>query len=377
LQKPKVAFYGLTTEGYLLASRIIEKASVTIIDETLQMAMDLQRESVRAHPTVGALVGDEALIGLKPISQVLSEAAVVFFTPKLKKRADESVIESSGKLRDVAKSMNKGSILVNTLPTGVGGNSDNISMLEKQTGLKVGETFGYVYAPLRARQGEPSFMGGVSPKGSEAMDDLGIKKTHDNLATCELAYVSAVLSENIQVATQIELMKKARENKANGGNPGTERFLDDLSSHLYDLAAIQASEDVGEPITYLSSAVIKSLDNYERYIVDETRDILRELQLKASRTKVLLVWTLDRYEMRADRSHVAEDLVSRLRDYVTDVEHIQSTHEDTGAQVLNPYRHNLAIVCSKTDHEWVKTIKKASRGSEVSLLKATPGLERE
>jgi hypothetical protein len=377
LQKPKVAFYGLTTEGYILASKIIDRASVTIIDETLQMAMDLQRESVRTHPSARALVGDEALIGLKPISQVLSEAVAVFFTPKLKKRADESVVESSGKLREVAKSMTKGSTLVNTLPTGVGGNADNISMLEKQTGLKVGESFGYVYAPLRARQGEPSLVGGVTPKGITVVEDLGIKKTHDNLATCELAYVSEVLTENIQVATQIELMKKARESKATGSFSGTETFLDDLSSHLYDLAAIQASEDVGEPITYLASAVIKSLDNYERYIVDETREILRELQLKASRTKVLLVWTLDSYEMRADRSHVAEDLVSRLRDYVTDVEHIQSTHEDTGAQVLNPYRHNLAIVCSKTDHEWVKSIKKASRGSEVSVLRATPGLQRE
>ena len=184
--------------------------------------------------------------------------------------------------------MAKGSILVNTLPTGIGGNADNISLLEKQTGLKVGDSVGYAYSPLRARQGEPSFTSIWAPKDNTVIEDLGIKRTHNSLATCELAYVSLMLSENVQVATQIELMRKARESKTTDVIPFVESFLDDLSSHMYDLAAIQASEDIGEPITYLSSAVIKSLDNYERYIVDQTREILRELQLKASRTNICL-----------------------------------------------------------------------------------------
>jgi len=133
LPKPKVAVYGLTSEGYSMASRLIERASVTIVDETLQMAMDLEQGIVRTHKTVQELVGDEMLMGLKPVSQVLSEAAVIIFAPKLRKMRDESVIEASAKLRDVARYTSSGSTLLNLLPTGVGGNTDNVALLEKQT----------------------------------------------------------------------------------------------------------------------------------------------------------------------------------------------------------------------------------------------------
>jgi len=78
-----------------------------------------------------------------------------------------------------------------------------------KTGLKVGETLGYGYSPLRARQGEPSFSSVIAPKNNKVVEDLGIKLTHGSMANCELAYVSLVLGENVEVATQIELMKKA------------------------------------------------------------------------------------------------------------------------------------------------------------------------
>src|ERR1019366_10827002 len=147
LPKPKVAVYGLTSEGYSLAARLIDKAGVTIVDETLQMAMDIDQGMVNTHKTVQDLVGDEMLMGLKPVSQVLSEASVIIFTPKLKKVGDESVIEASGKLREVARYASTGSTVVNFLPTGVGGNADNVALLEKQTGMKVGERLNYAYCP--------------------------------------------------------------------------------------------------------------------------------------------------------------------------------------------------------------------------------------
>ena len=98
---------------------------------------------VKTHRTVQELVGDEMLMGLKPVSQVLSDAAVILFAPKLRRVRDEAVIEASAKLRDVAKYASSGSTVVNVLPTGVGGNADNVATLEKQTGMKVGERLNY------------------------------------------------------------------------------------------------------------------------------------------------------------------------------------------------------------------------------------------
>jgi hypothetical protein len=131
---------------------------------------------------------------------------------------------------------------------------------------------------------------------------------------------------------------------------------------------------VGEPLTYLSGAALKSLDNQVRYIVDETRELLREMQLKASRTRVLVAWSIDRYEMRADRMRTAESLAERLRDYVTDVKHVQIHSEE---EVIDAYKHNVVIACSTRDRDWVVGLRRAARVQEMTVLNATPSLSRE
>ena len=384
MPKPKVAVYGLTSEGYSVAVRLIEKAVVTLVDETLQMAMDLEQGMVRSHKTVQDLVGDEMLMGLKPVSQVLSEAEVVVFAPKLKKVGDESVIEASGKLRDVAKYASSGATVLNLLPTGVGGNADNVALLEKHTGMKVGERINYAYSPAAPQPGPGAEATGVAPpvavlgpksasKDFASLEDLGFKTVYEGVASLELEYISRVLATCTSMAADVELMRKARELKVPRGTEA-ERYIDLLASLIYDLTAIQSSEDVGEPITYLAGAAVKSLENYERYVVEETRDLLRELQLKASRTRVLVAWSADRYEMRADRLATAQSLTQKLRDYVSDVRQVDSRARPD--DLIDSYKHSVAIVCTPADFEWFKGLKKSFRSSEVTILKATTAMGR-
>ncbi len=387
LPKPKVAVYGLTSEGYSIASRLVDRATVTIVDETLQMAMDLEQRIVKTHRTLQDLVGDEMLMGLKPVSQVLSEAGVIVFTPKLRKTGDESVIEASSKLRDVAKYASAGSTLVNFLPTGIGGNADNIALLEKQTGMKVGERLNYAYSPLfpeprfaAAVQTPEAGTGTVAVFGAKEalkeftpLDDLGFRSEYGRIPNLELEYITRILSLCTSMAAEIELMRKSREQKASLlAEP--ERYVDQLASLIYDLTAIQSSEDVGEPITYLAGAAVKSLENYERYLVEETRDLLRELQLKASRTRVMVAWSADKYEMRADRLATAQALTEKLRDYVTDVRQVDSRSRTD--ELIDSYKHSVAIVCTPADFEWFKGLKKSFRSSEITILRATTGMGR-
>jgi UDP-N-acetyl-D-mannosaminuronate dehydrogenase len=384
LPKPKVAVYGLTSEGYSVAARLIEKASVTIVDETLQMAMDLEPGVVRTHKSVQDLVGDEMLMGLKPVSQVLSDASVIVFAPKLRKVGDESVGEASAKLRDVAKYASSCSTVLNLLPTGVGGNADNVALLEKQTGMKVGERLNYAYSPSGPQPG-PGVDDGASATpvavlGSKAaskefasLEDLGFKAVYEGIATLELEYISRVLALCTSMAAEVELMRKSRELKVSGGTQ-PERYVDQLASLIYDLTAIQSSEDVGEPITYLAGAAVKSLENYERYVVEETRDLLRELQLKASRTRVLVAWSADKYEMRADRLATAQSLTEKLKDYVTDVRQVDSRSRTD--DLIDSYKHSVAIVCTPADFDWFKGLKKSFRSSEITILKATTGISK-
>jgi hypothetical protein len=376
LPKMKVAMYGLTSEGYRLAADLVDRAQVTIIDETLQMAMDLDQGFLKKNPNLQELMGEEPLLSLKPLEQVLGESQVIFFTPKLRRPSDETLIEAGTKLRDLSRYLSKGVTLVNSLPTGPGGNSENIMMVEKQTGLKVGSTLTYAYMPLRPRDAKPAVVSAAGAQDKDALQALGYVQNSQNVFSAELEYASSVMESTVASVTEIEMARRAREAKVTL-QKASEVFIDEFSRYLYELKAIQASEETGESISYLAGATLKSFENYVRYVVDETREVLKEKQLKASRTKIGLLWTLDRYEMRGERIQVAESIQQRLRDYVTDVDVISGSKARGTSELLDPMKHNVVIVCSKEDQEAVKQARKAQRNAEMTLISATPSLRRE
>lgn len=172
------------------------------------------------------------------------------------------------------------------------------------------------------------------------------------------------------------MARRAREAKVSLQRSSS-TYLDEFSKFLYELKAIQASEETGESISYLAGAALKGFDNYVRYVVDETREVLKEKQLKASRTKISLLWNLDKYEMRGERLQVAESIQQRLRDYVTDVEVVSRPRGKGGGELLDPLKHNMVIVCSKDDLDLMKQAKKDQRSVEATVLSATTALTRD
>ena len=264
---------------------------------------------------------------------------------------------------------------MNCLPTGPGGNSEYIMLVEKQTGLRLGEGLAYSYMPLSPGESKPTFVSNADATGGAVLAELGFVQNSQNILSAEMEYASSVLEDSMRSVTQIELAKRAREA---GIDLRTERevYIHEFARYLYDLKAIQASEEAGEAVSYLAGATVKSLENFVRYVVDETRELLKERDLKASRTKISLLWNLDRYEMRADRLQMAEGIQQRLRDYVTDVE-IVRTSKLGGAEVLDSLKHNVVIACSNTDHESLKQFRKGHREAEITVVLATPSLRRE
>ena len=376
MPKTKVAMYGLTSEAYRLAAELVDRAQVTIIDETLQMAMDIEAGFLKKNPNLQEVMSEEPLLSFKPLEQVLGDAQVVFFTPKLRRPSEETLIEAGSKLRDLAKYLSRGVTLVNSLPTGPGGNSDNIMMVEKQTGLQIGSTLTYAYMPLRPRDPKPAVVSATGQMEKGPLQALGYASNSQNVFSAELEYASAVLEAAVASVTEIEMARRAREAKVSLQRK-SDVYLDEFSKYLYELKAIQASEETGESISYLAGATLKSFDNYVRYVVDETRDVLKEKQLKASRTKISLLWNLDRYEMRGERLQVAESIQQRLRDYVTDVDVVSGSKVKGGPEVFDPLKHNVMIVCSKEDQESFKAMKKGFGTAEATLISATPALRRD
>ena len=376
MPKIRVAMYGLTSEAYMLAADLVDRAQVTVIDETLQMAMDLDAGFLKKNPNLQDVMAEEPLLSFKPLEQVLGQAQVIFFTPKLRRPSDETLIEAGSKLRELAKYLSRGVTLVNSLPTGPGGNSENIMLIEKQTGLQVGATLTYAYMPLKPRDPKPAVVSvaGVTEKG--ALQSLGFSPNSQNVFSAELEYASSVMETAVASVTEIEMARRAREAKVTL-QKSSDVYLDEFSRFLYELKAIQASEEAGESISYLAGATLKSFDNYVRYAVDEAREVLKEKQLKASRTKISLLWSLDKYEMRGERLQVAESIQQRLRDYVTDVDVVSRPRGRGGSELLDPLKHNVVIVCSKDDWDVIRQAKKDQRSVETTVLSATAGLTRD
>jgi hypothetical protein len=214
---------------------------------------------------------------------------------------------------------------------------------------------------------------GIREKGP--LQALGYSRSSQNVFSAELEYAASVMKTAVASVTEIEIARKAREAKVSLQRP-SEAYLDEFTRYLYELKAIQASEEAGEAVAYLAGAALKSFDNYVRYVVDETREALKEKQLKASRTKISLLWSLDRYEMRGERLQVAESIQQRLRDYVTDVE-LLAGRARGGPEPFDPLKHNVVIACSKDDLESLKSSRKSLRGEETTIISATPDLRRE
>src|SRR5438132_7708387 len=316
------------------------------------MATEVDQRFIKSHPDLDELMSSETLMDLNPIESALTDANVIFFTPKLRRPSEESLIESTSKLRDLSKYVSKGTTVVNALPTGPGGNTENIVLLEKQTGLTIGESLDYVYAPLHPRSAEPAVVASIS-KGKEGqpLEALGLKLNSQSVSAAEHWYVSDVLLGAVKLASEIELGKRGREAKVEFQAGGDDVYLDEFSPHLYELKAIQSSDEAGESISYLAGTAVKSFENYVRYVVDEAREMLKEKELKASRTRIVVLWNLDRYEMRAERLQMAESIVQRLRDYVSDVDSLSGPNLRMGPPLTNSKSHTLRMVSRRVESD--------------------------
>ena len=81
------------------------------------------------------------------IDAAISKAQVLIFAPRIRKTGQDIKIEINSKFKDAVSNIKKGCIIIYGLGTGFGGNSENISLLEHVTGLKVDKNVSYFYYP--------------------------------------------------------------------------------------------------------------------------------------------------------------------------------------------------------------------------------------
>lgn len=374
---PPVAVYGLSTEGYRIASLIaIKGAKVSLIDESLRNAISLKADIARTYPNVSSLMEDEPLLGLEPMDVAVGNATCLFFAPRIRKIGTDVKADVSSKFKDAVKALKKGSSVVYMLPTGVGGNNENIALIEHVTGMSADQDFSYYYMPSSLiAAGSETIVGSVRGRQDNNLakmlqDDSRRKVSFVDVNSAELVHVIRTLSHYSGMASILEVCKKAADSQIPASElmHGTfsDLYVDDVTAGLYDLRVIGASLDGAGPLMYLVNGSVRGIEGYVKHLIDQIRGTLKKRDLKASRTKVAIAWTLDPHEMRGDKIDLLSALETKVRDYIGDVER----HQGPTFDLYHTDKTTVVIACSKADYE--KVASKNAKSDDLIIIKANP-----
>lgn len=369
----KIVVFGLSTEGYALACQMALKgADVQIIDETSPSAISIKADIAKTYPNVSSLKEDEPLLSMEPIDLAISKAKYLFFTPRIRKTGQDTKTEVHSKFKDATSQLKKGSSVIYNLGTGFGGNNENISLLEHVTGLEVGKTISYYYFPLADLTKTPNVIGSFNNIKDEKLAELlssGKKeKKFVALPSAEHFHAINILTKFSGLSSILEVCKFAQDQNTKSdliSDDFNNIFLDDMINELYDLRSLGSSFEGANTLMYLVNGSIKGIDGYIKRLIDEIRSTLKKNDLKASRTKIALSWTLDQHAMRGDKIEMLQNLTSRLRDYIGDVE----AYEGPNFDLFHSDKTTVVVVCSKNDYD---NLIKKRKDAEVIMIKTNP-----
>ena len=369
--KEKVVFFGLSTEGYSIASQMaINGADVQIIDEASSSAILLKPEIAKSYTNVISLREDEPLLAMEPSKIAISKAKYLFFTPRIRKTGPDLKTEINSKFKDAVGALKEGSSVINCLPTGFGGNNENISLLKHVTGLEAGKSISYFYFPVNDLNNMPKVIGSV--KKTNAKNLLSLlkidkkEKKFVDISSAEYLHGINTIQFFSSLCSILEICKFVNKDEKKNAlfNDFKDIYLDDMITGLYDLRTLGSSFENAQTLMYLINGSIRGIHGFIKRLIDTIRITLKKNDLKASKTKIVLSWTLDTNEMRGDKIEMLNTIASKLRDYIGDVE------TSTGSTDL--FHHDkvtIVVACSSLDY---KEIKENQKEHDIFLIKANP-----
>ena len=371
MTKEKVVFFGLSTEGYSLASQMaINGADVQIIDESNATAILLKPETAKTYTNVISLREDEPLLGMEPSNVAISKAEYLFFTPRIRKTGQDLKTEVNSKFKDAVGELKKDSSIINCLATGFGGNNENISLLRHITGHTAGKEISYFYFPLNDLNNTPDVIGSLKQTDEKKLlsllkSDKKEKKFVD-ISSAEYLHAIYTIQKFSSLCSVLEVCKFVKNDARHSKlfNDFKDLYLDDMITGLYDLRMLGSSFESAQTLMYLINGSVRGISRYIKRLIDTIRLTLKKNDLKASKTKIVLSWTLDTNEMRGDKIEMLNTIASKLRDYIGDVE------TSTGSvELFHHDKVTIVVACSDSDY---KEIKENQKGDDVFVIKANP-----
>ena len=367
----KVVIFGLSTEGYDLACKIaLNGGDVQIIDESTPSAITIIDNIAKTYPNVQALKDGEPLLSMTPIDVAISKAQILFFAPRLRKSGQEIKTELGSKFKDAVSNIKKGCTIVYCLGTGFGGNAENISLLEHVTGYKTGKNVSYIYYPVTTEH-DKTIIGSYDGKSDDRLISLlSFKKNTKfvSITTAEHLHAINILKRFSDITSILEVCKFTKDKntkKELNSSEINEIYLDNMVDNLFDLRSFGSSFDGGaSSLTYLINGSLKGVDGYIKKLIDEIRLVLKRNELKASRTRIILLWSLDKYEMKGEKHEKLSELETKLKDYIGDVESSQIPLD-----IFSNDKTIIIVTCSQSDYDYISKNKK---DTEYIIIKANP-----
>ena len=369
--KEKVVFFGLSTEGYHLASKmVINGADVRIIDESSSSAILLNSEIAKTYTNVRSLREDEPLLAMEPSNISISKAKYLFFTPRIRKTGQDLKTEVNSKFKDAVADLKKGSSVINCLPTGFGGNMENISLLKHVTGLEAGKSISYFYFPINDLSKTPEAIGSMKLIAEKKL--LSLLKTDKkekffvDISSAENLHAISTIQRFSGLCSILEVCKFVKNDTKHitPFNDFKNLYLDDMVNGLYDLRMLGSSFESAQTLMYLINGSVRGISGYIKRLIDTVRITLKKNDLKASKTKIVLSWTLDTNEMRGDKIEMLNSIASKLRDYIGDVE------TSTGSiDLFHQDKVTIVVACSNNDY---KEIQENLKEDNTFVIKANP-----
>jgi len=319
----------------------------------------LTPEIVKEYPHINFLNEEELLLNLEPFDKAISNAPIVFFAPRIRKVNQDVKNEIILKFKEIITYLKKNTVIVINVPLGIGGNNEIITLIEHQSGLMVGTDVTYYYNPINSDKTSEIILGSHQQRNENlflsSIFDLINESNHiqndiklSNITSAELVYSINIINKysNLTCINEISKLGKSKEDRGEIFYNNVESiYFDEIANGLFDLRIIGLSISSSTALSYVVNGTVRSIEGFIKNLVDETRSQLKFREIKASRTKVTIFWTIDNHEIRGDKTIIRELLESKLRDYIAEVE-----IEDVESYIPSS-TNNIIIACSSADHK--------------------------
>lgn len=375
-----VTIIGLSTEGYQIAQNLISNNITTfIIDEKLMSGIELNQDIINQIDTIDKFYN----VKLKTetdLNKFITKSNFIFFTPKIKNADLPYNIQISNTLKIITQNLDKGKCLIFSLSIGLGQNTELIKVIERTSGLYEGKDFNYIYLPLEPRSTENCVIGinqNNIPMGLKSiLNYSGIKiLKYMSIEAAELYFCSNILNKYVKYSTNIEFWRRSTQSSYNLNLSDQLEpeicYLDEFIENYFDFQELSKSLEQGDPLLNFTNGINKTIDNFIKRLIEKIRIIFRDKKLRASNTKITLIWTIDKYEMRGSKQNIKEHILNKLKDYVGDVTLFRLPILTN----IIPNKNNLLIFCSKEDFELYSSEMKKKFESDIISLKANYILE--